>query len=55
MRSTGLPVSIKERVSVLRHTIDKASFFDLRTDISPATQQFHRPHYSLGAKQHSER
>ena len=42
---------------VLRRAIDEARFFELRTDISPATQQFHRPHYrltvSLGAKQHS--
>jgi hypothetical protein len=47
----------KERVSVLRRAIDEARFFDLRTDIAPATQQFHRPHYrltvTLGARQHS--
>jgi hypothetical protein len=47
----------KERVSAFRRAIDEARFFELRTDISPATQQFHRPHYrltvSLGAKQHS--
>jgi hypothetical protein len=47
----------KERVSAFRRAIDEARFFELRTDISPATQQFHRPHYrltvSFGAKQHS--
>jgi hypothetical protein len=37
----------KERVSVLRRAIDEARFFELRTDIAPATQQFHRPHYRL--------
>jgi hypothetical protein len=43
-----------EHVSALRRAIDVARFFELRTDISPATQQFHRPHYrltvSLGAR-----
>lgn len=47
----------KERVSALRRALDEARFFELRTDIAPATQQFHRPHFrltvSLGARQHS--
>ena len=47
----------KERVSLLRRTIDEARFFELRNEIAPATQQFHRPHYrltvTLGARQHS--
>jgi hypothetical protein len=42
---------------VLRRAIDEARFFELRNDIAPATQQFHRPHYRLtvilGTKQHS--
>ena len=47
----------KERVSVLRRAIDEARFFQLRTEIGPTTQHFHRPHYrltvALGARQHS--
>ena len=47
----------KERVSVLRRAVDEARFFELRNDIAPATQHFHRPHYrltvTLGARQHS--
>ncbi len=33
----------KDRVSVLRRAIGEARFFELRADIAPATQQFHRP------------
>jgi len=47
----------KERVLLLRRAIAEARFFQLRNEIAPATQQFHRPHYrltvSLGARQHS--
>ena len=47
----------KDRVSTMRRAFDEARFFELRTDISPTTQQFHKPHYrltvSLGAKHHS--
>jgi hypothetical protein len=35
----------------------KARFFELRNELAPATQHFHRPHYrltvTLGARQHS--
>jgi len=47
----------KDRVATLRRGIDEARFFELRPDVAPTTQQFHRPHYrstgSLGARQHS--
>lgn len=47
----------KERVSLLRRTIDEARFFQLRNEIAPTTQNFHRPHcrltVTLGARQHS--
>ena len=47
----------KERVASLRRAIDEARFFQIRNELAPATQQFHRPHYrltlTLGARQHS--